>query len=130
MTTASTSRVPLLEPISWSPCPTTRRWGSVALQGRLALLMTDGAGLDGLDDLLEPALAAREHEEGEEPVGLAGVAPEVDRYVGLAEAAGVGLPLVAQDVVLGGDDDGGRQALEALGPQGRGVGVGARRDVG
>ena len=45
-----------------------------------------------------------------------GVAPVVDRDAGLLQALGVGLALVAQHVVLGGEDDGGRQAGEVRGP--------------
>ena len=59
----------------------------------------------------------------EEGVNLARVARERDGHARLAQAFGVGLALVAQGVVFGGDHVRGGQARVAHGAQGRGVGM-------
>src|SRR5918993_4562430 len=64
------------------------RWRSA--DGDRALLgVGDGAGLDGLDHVLEAALAAGQQQDREEPVGLALVAAGVHRHARLPEALGV-----------------------------------------
>ena len=85
------------------------------------------AGPHRLDHLLEAALAAGQQQDREEAVGLPGVASEVDRHPGLAQALGVGLALVAQHVVLGGQHHRRRQPGEARRAQRRRVGLGALR---
>src|SRR3954447_12182953 len=120
MTTASRSRVAVDEAMWRSPC-SLEGVGSARVLGGVAGV-TDGAGTDGLDHLLEAALAARQEQDGEEPVGLALVAAQVDRDTRFPQPLRVGLALVAQDVVLGGEDDGGRQPAQVGGAQRRGVG--------
>src|SRR5437868_6778257 len=53
-------------------------------------------------------------------VDLPFVALELDGDAGLLEASGVGFALVAQRIVFGGDDEGGREAAEVDGAQRRG----------
>src|SRR5215217_1512050 len=101
MTTASRSRVAVDDAMWRSPCSLEGGLGSARLPGGVAGV-TDGAGTDGLDDLLEAALAARQEEDGEEAVGLALVAAQVDRDTRFPQPLRVRLALVAQDVVLGG----------------------------
>src|SRR3954447_21897890 len=100
MTTASRSRVVVDDAMWRSPLLPGGWIGSARLPGGVAGV-TDGAGPDGLDDLLEAALAAGQEEDGEEAVGLALVAAQVDWDARFPQPLRVGLALVAQDVVLG-----------------------------
>src|SRR5215218_10387578 len=114
MITASRSRVAVDEAMVEVSLLLRWRVGSARLPGGVAGV-TDGAGTDGFDHLLEAALAAREEEDGEEAVGLARVAAQVDGHARFLQPLRVGLALVAQDIVLGGEDDGGRQPAEVGG---------------
>ncbi len=59
-----------------------------------------------LHDLLQAALASRQHQQREKAVHLAGIAPVIHRDPGLREPFGVRLAFVPQDVVLGGESSG------------------------
>src|SRR6476469_5220319 len=100
-----------------NPAPITTTSTSVSPMCRLLFRVCNGARLHRLDHLLETALAARQHQQGEEAVRLAVVATEVHRDPGGLQRSGIGLALVAQHVVLGGEHDGGWQTGEVGGAQ-------------
>src|SRR5215207_5513387 len=109
MTTASTSSV-----MGSRVSVVVSMWGmSPRSAGRSSgLLVGDRARSHGSDDLLEAAFAAGQHQQREEAVHLAVVATEVDGDAGRPQRVGVGLALIAQDVVLSRQHDGRRQAFE------------------
>ena len=86
--------------------------------------------VDRRGDLFDGLLVAGHHQQREEAVHLPAVAIPVDGHSGLGQAVGICLPLVAQHVVLGGDDDRRWETSQISGLQWRRVGLAASLRVG